>query len=128
MKISGSCLCGEVEFEADHQGAEVVVCHCGQCRKQSGHLWSATAVPNVSLKLSKETTLAWYAASNFAKRGFCSACGTSLFWRENDGENTHVGLGVLNAPTNLKLQKHIFMAHKGDYYEVADDLPKVDDY
>jgi len=123
MKISGSCLCGSIAFEAEHQGARVVACHCGQCRKQSGHLWAATAVPTASLRFDKDSTLAWFTSSQTAERGFCTTCGSSLFWRFKGGENTSVGLGALDEPTNLTLQTHIFTAHKGDYYDITDGLP-----
>jgi hypothetical protein len=34
--------------------------------------------------------------------------------------------GTLEAPTGLSLAGHIFCADKGDYYEIADDLPKAE--
>ena len=33
-------------------------------------------------------------------------------------------LGALDGPTGLRLEKHIFTADKGDYYDIADDLPQ----
>lgn len=31
-------------------------------------------------------------------------------------------LGALDAPTGFRLEEHIFVAHKGDYYDIADGL------
>ena len=33
-------------------------------------------------------------------------------------------MGALDAPTGLRLGKHIFVADKGDYYDIADGLPQ----
>jgi len=31
---------------------------------------------------------------------------------------------VLDGPTGLVLERHIFVAHKGDYYTIGDGLPQ----
>jgi hypothetical protein len=33
-------------------------------------------------------------------------------------------MGAFDTPTSTHLEKHIFVAEKGDYYEISDDLPK----
>jgi len=33
-------------------------------------------------------------------------------------------MGAFEGPTRTKLSKHIFVADKGDYYEIADGLPQ----
>ena len=35
-----------------------------------------------------------------------------------------VAAGAIDSPTGLRLQGHIFVADKGDYYEIADGLPQ----
>ena len=35
-----------------------------------------------------------------------------------------VALGALEGPTGLQLERHIFVAEKGDYYDIADGLPQ----
>ena len=35
-----------------------------------------------------------------------------------------LSMGSLDAPTGLRLGKHIFTADKGDYYDITDDLPQ----
>ena len=69
--------------------------------------------------------LAWFPSSETARRGFCPTCGSNLFW---DGPGTHLSIvaGTLDAPTGISLAGHIFVADKGDYYDVADDLPQAD--
>ncbi len=132
--LSGRCLCGGVKFsmpkdDLDHPA----VCHCGQCRRWSGHAWASINGPLDALYIIKgKDKLRWFRASYFARRGFCCDCGASLFWHA-DGLEKHqnriaVALGALDAPTGIKLEEHIFTVDKGDYYEVADALPQKEKY
>ena len=36
-------------------------------------------------------------------------------------------MGAFDGPTNTKVEKHIFTANKGDYYDIADGMRRVDD-
>ena len=58
------------------------------------------------------------------RRGFCSRCGSWLFWEPLLRDWTSVALGSLDGPTGLALERHIFVAHKGDYYTIGDGLPQ----
>ena len=120
----GSCLCGGVEYTAEGPLRSVVACHCTQCRKQSGHYYAATNVADERLSISGFQNLSWYHASDDAKRGFCKVCGSTLFWKHKDDPFTSVLAGSLDGETGLAIEKHIFCADKGDYYEIADGLPQ----
>ncbi|MEM8750616.1 MAG: GFA family protein [Pseudomonadota bacterium] len=122
----GSCNCGGVRYKIDGPLRAVVACHCGQCRKQSGHFFAATDAADADLTIEESGSLKWYAASDFAKRGFCSECGSALFWKRNDSDKTSILAGTLDGKTGLRLDRHIFAADKGDYYELNDGLPVFD--
>ncbi|MEM6617987.1 MAG: GFA family protein [Pseudomonadota bacterium] len=104
----------------------VIVCHCTQCRRTSGHIWAATAVPNYTLRIEEEVegALVWYQSSETARRGFCRLCGSSLFYDKIGESTVSIAAGSLDGDTGLRSVKHIFVAEKGDYYEIADDLPQ----
>lgn len=122
----GSCLCGGVAYEITGPLTPPIVCHCGQCRKQSGHVWSATNVAEAEFKLTRQDSLRWYNASDIAKRGFCANCGSFLFWKRHGASHFAISMGSLDAPTGLTLDKHIFTTDKGDYYQIADGLPQLE--
>jgi len=42
---TGGCLCGGVRYRATGPLRHVIACHCGQCRKTSGHFAAMTSVP-----------------------------------------------------------------------------------
>ena len=99
----GSCLCGAVTFEFDGDLRAPDACHCSQCRKQSGH---------------------YFASSEHVRRGFCSNCGSTLFWDPIQRDSIAIAMGAFDTPTQTHLKMHIFVADKGDYYEIADGLPQ----
>ncbi|MHA6262988.1 GFA family protein [Arenibacterium sp. CAU 1754] len=120
----GSCNCGGVAFELAGDLAPPSVCHCTQCRKQSGHVWASTHVPQSALTLTAEDSLRWYRSSDTAQRGFCGTCGAFLFWKHNDEDNISVSMGAFDTPTGVTLARHIFVADKGEYYDLNDGLPQ----
>ncbi len=122
--LKGSCLCGDISFstEAEPQGPSM--CHCSQCRKQSGGVWSSAYVNDTDLSING--AVRWFSTSPTAKRGSCPRCGSFLFWKAHDENTTSFALGAVDGPTGLSLQKHIFVADKGDYYDIADSVPQKD--
>ena len=120
--MKGSCLCGSITFDVTAQPEGYAVCHCTQCRKQSGHVWASAHVPDDALKLSGPVH--WYQSSDKARRGFCPTCGAFLFWKHSDDDHISFSLGSLDGPTGVALAKHIFTAEKGDYYDITDGLPQ----
>lgn len=124
---TGSCLCGGVTYSLTGPLRNSVACHCLQCRKTSGHYVSATQVGPDQLTITKDNSLRWYQSSPEAQRGFCAICGSSLFWRHDaDNGATSVMSGTLDGATGITTEKHIFVADKGDYYTLADDVPQHD--
>lgn len=122
----GSCLCGAVRFTATGSLRGVVYCHCSQCRKQTGHYYAATNVADDDLAIRGAENITWYEASSYAKRGFCSVCGSALFWKRNEAEEISVMAGAFEQPTGLKGESHIFTVDKGDYYDITDGLPQFE--
>ena len=121
---TGSCLCGAVKFQVEGELNAPDACHCTQCRKVSGHYWAATEVPRSALKVEGEFNVAWFRSSDKVQRGFCSTCGATLFWDPIEKDNISVSMGAFDGPTGARLANHIFVADKGDYYEIKDGLPQ----
>lgn len=123
----GSCMCQAVTFEVQGCLPAPDACHCKNCRKWSGHFCAGTDVPRDALRVVGDQNVSWYQSSEKVRRGFCSTCGTSLFFDPLDQvKNPWIGvsMGAFDGPTQTKLAIHIFVADKGDYYEIGDDLPQ----
>jgi hypothetical protein len=120
----GSCLCGAVRFEVDGELPPPDACHCASCRKHSGHYFASTDVPRDRLRISGAEAIGWYQSSVKVRRGFCSVCGSSLFFDPPELDWIGVAMGAFDGPTETHLAVHIFVADKGDYYDIADGLPQ----
>lgn len=118
---TGGCLCGAVRYEITTRPGPVSFCHCGQCRSQHSHVGAYTTFPRGELRLVREEGLSWYRSSDRARRGFCRVCGSGLFWDPLGEGRIDVTAGSLDEPTGLQADRHIFVASKGDWYEIGDD-------
>jgi hypothetical protein len=126
-RLTCSCLCGGVVFSLPGPAGDVVACHCTQCRKLSGHFSASFDADEAALDYSARDTLAGYATPGGGTRGFCSTCGSSLWFRAKDGAFS-VEAGSVAGPTGGRLTGHIFVGDKGDYYTLDDGLPQSKDW
>lgn len=124
ITATGGCLCGAVKYEVRGPLRPVVNCHCGQCRRTSGHFVAASGSRRGDLSLVSSEGLRWYESSSEARRGFCGVCGSSLFWEPSEGDVVMIMAGTLDLPTRLATALHIFADDAGDYYSLDDGLPQ----
>ena len=120
----GGCLCGRARYRIEGALRDAVACHCGQCRRISGHYAAFTACGDDKLSFEADGTLAWYESSPGVRRGFCSNCGSTLFWDDSARPYIAIATGTLDAPSGVRLAGHVFVADKGDYYALEDGLPQ----
>tara|TARA_R110002124_G_scaffold9586_5_gene49213 strand:+ start:3052 stop:3432 length:381 start_codon:yes stop_codon:yes gene_type:complete len=120
----GSCLCGAIRFEVRGELPEASACHCSKCRKHTGHYEAGVDVPRDAFSLTGGDRLTWYHSSDKVRRGFCSICGSSLFFDPVQLDWIGIMMGAFDGPTRTRLALHIFVADKGDYYEIADGVPQ----
>ena len=121
---SGSCLCGAVTFMARGDVREVVYCHCGQCRRQTGLYYAASNAMNEDLSVEGGDNVTWYQSSEKGSRGFCWTCGSALFWKYEGADHISIMAGAFDTPSRLVPGYHIFCEDKGDYYQINDGLPQ----
>jgi hypothetical protein len=121
---TGSCSCRAVRFTTSGPLRGIVYCHCTQCRKQSGHFFAATNVSDDRIAIEGTDNITWYRGSEAARRGFCQVCGSVLFWKHDELDTISIMAGAFDNPSGLQAESHIFVADKGDYYEIDDGLPQ----
>jgi len=70
-----------------------------------------------------EEWLTWFESSKGASRGFCSRCGSSMFFKaERWAGELHVALGCLDGPVDRKPQAHAFHDSHIDWVPLDDAL------
>jgi hypothetical protein len=92
--LTGSCLCGRVRIAVHGAPNRLGICHCTDCRQQSGSAFAFFGIwPAGQFEHSGETL-------SFSGRCFCPHCGARLF--SLDEHEAEIQLGALSAaPTNL---------------------------
>ncbi|MGI9328329.1 MAG: GFA family protein [Pseudomonadales bacterium] len=122
MSHSGQCLCGAVKFSADDVETHFHSCHCGMCRRWSGGPGMAVGVGSV--KFADESHISRYASSDWAERGFCSSCGTNLFYHMKEPGRYIMWLGTFDDQTPFEIAGEIYIDSKPDSYALAGDHPR----
>ena len=122
--MHGSCLCGEVRWQAEPPFRLVSHCHCSRCRKAHGSAF-ATYAATASLSFSRSGAIARFASSPGLSRCFCPRCG-AVVPGDPAGEQNFVPLGGLDGDPPARAEAHIFVASKAPWFELTDRLPRFD--
>lgn len=85
---TGTCRCGLVKISARGEPLRVGICHCTNCRQESGSAFTFYAVwPASEFEHAGET-------SEFNGQHFCPRCGSPLF--SVDSHEAEIKLGILS--------------------------------
>ena len=115
LNAKASCLCGDVNITTKEVNPQFSVCHCETCRNWGGGpFFSLQCGTDVTIKGSENITM--YASSEWATRGFCSACGTHLFYKLNKTGEYHMPVGIFKNLSGLEMNMQYFSDRKPDYY------------
>lgn len=125
----GGCLCRGIRFAVHAPTLFVAHCHCRWCREAHGAAfvtWVGVATDRFEL-LEGGDLLSWYQSTAQSRRGFCSRCGTTLFFESElaPGE-IHVTRASLAGDIDRSPQLHCFFDQHADWASVGDDLPRYD--
>lgn len=124
VPLSGSCLCNAVRFTVTGPPATVCLCHCGTCRRAVGSAGVAWATFRRDA-LVVVGIPAWYRSSEHARRGFCGACGSSLFFEtQHEPHAIDVTVTSLHAADRVAPRYHAWAPSKLAWEAIADGLPR----
>ena len=126
-KLTGSCLCGGLRFEATGAPLFQGFCQCLDCRKASGGRYAAIGVPEAAVTISGE-----YRA--YGKKGdsgqviyrhFCPTCSSLVF---DTGGALH-GVTIINAallddPELFKPQSVVYAKRAVSWDYIDPSLPR----
>jgi hypothetical protein len=106
---SGSCLCGKVTYSVRDAPLRIGLCHCVDCRKESGSSFVTFGIwPRNAFKSSGDVRY-------FRGRGFCPDCGSRVF-NESDGDAVEIRIGSLDmAPSDLEPTYEIWVKRRENW-------------
>jgi hypothetical protein len=123
MERTGRCLCGAVRLRAEDVASDLHACHCGHCRAWAGGPLFAVGVG--ALHLDDDAAVGVHASSDWAERGFCTRCGSGLFFRVTATGETLVPVGVFDDESGFELASEIFVDASPGSYALAGDHARL---
>ena len=117
---TGRCLCGAVRITAGQAKGRVGACHCSMCRTWGGGPFLAVDC-GTEVEFAGEDHVKVFDSSKWAERGFCSSCGTHLFYRLKQSGQLIMSAGLFTDQTGITFDHQVFIDEKPDYYEFANE-------
>jgi hypothetical protein len=128
--LTGGCHCGAIRYEVEGAPIHAALCHCTDCRRQAGApMVSWTLFDNDHFRLTQGEAVV-YASSEHGRRHFCAACGTGLFYTNDQifPNRTDVQSSTLDAPEALPPTAQIQVAERIGWMAEIDRLPAFQRY
>lgn len=124
-RYRGGCQCGAVRFSYEGPSLWCAHCHCTQCQRTHGApLVTWVGVAEERFHLERGGGLRWYHSSAAAERGFCSTCGSPLFFRaERFPGEIHVARSAIEGDIDLAPSAHVYGDTRPDWFPFQDALP-----
>ena len=128
MELSGSCLCGEVQYLVNGDVVGMEYDHCAKCQKATGSAFAAEMIMTGTIKWLRGRGLVrqYQAPVKVSEpayiRVFCKGCGGPLPKPVN--HTLVIPLGTLDEDPRRKVERHTSSHFKAPWYEICDDLPQ----
>ena len=116
----GHCLCGAIQLTAADAGNDVGACHCGMCRRWGGGPYMEINCGS-DVRIDGEENLSVFDSSKWAERGFCSNCGTHLFYRIKETGQHMMPVGLFDSDDELVFRSQVFIDEKPSFYRFANE-------
>jgi len=121
MDVSGSCLCGKVTINLTGVAKEITVCHCSLCQKfHGGPMFALASCSEDQMALQGAKWLRRYDSSEWAQRGFCSQCGSSLFFYLKETHTYFFAAGLFGNLPEAVLTEEIYTKDQPQFYHFAE--------
>ena len=120
----GQCLCGKVELHTSYRSVHVGACHCTTCRKWGG-------APYMEVNCGTDVTFVGeefvkvFDSSEWAERGFCSSCGSHLFYRLKGSQEHMVSVGLFDDSESFVFDNQVFIDEKPGFYSFAEETKNM---
>ena len=117
---SGSCLCGAVRYDIRGTPARIGLCHCTDCRKESGSAFATFAIWPRHAFSSSSTV------STYEGRSFCPTCGSRVFTLSD--EEAEIRLGSLDmAPSDLEPTYELWVKRRENWLHPLPDTEQFEE-
>jgi len=124
QRLQGQCLCGAVTVAATMSRPMLRACHCDMCRQHtSGPFFSIATDPD---SIAMQGVTATYQSSDWAERGFCPTCGSTLWYGTTHDGVRNLSAGLFKDAGGAPLKLEFFADKCPQGYALAGDQKKLD--
>jgi hypothetical protein len=119
----GGCQCGEIRYRLIGEPLWLTVCHCNECKRQSGGAFGMSLrMRQADVELLSGSPKRWSRRSEDGGAvvcHFCGTCGTRL-WHEPQGSGfLHVKPGTLDDSSTLAPRFEAWTKRKAPWLTIA---------
>jgi hypothetical protein len=115
--MKGICLCEAVTIETSDVN-EFAACHCSMCQRWGGGPLLAVHCDS-NITISDKGYVKTFESSAWAQRGFCSNCGTHLYYHLKPSNEFIIPVGLFQSESDFKFKEQIFIDKKPSFYEFS---------
>ena len=132
MRVTGSCHCGAIAYEAEVEPGTIGMCHCADCQKLTGSAFRANIqAPAAGFRLLRGTPRRYVkTADSGAKRAhaFCGDCGGPIYASAVQDPPTYsLRVGALDQRYDLGAPvRQIWVHRRLPWVAEIGDVPVVD--
>lgn len=124
LNSKASCLCRSVKITAGEINRKFTVCHCDTCRTWGGGPFFAVQC-GTNIDIEGTEKIKMYESSPWASRGFCSDCGTHLFYKLKKSGEYNMPVGIFQNLDNLEMDMQYFSDQRPDYYCFSNETKEM---
>jgi hypothetical protein len=130
--VRGSCLCGDVAFEARGAPLRMFYCHCSRCRRgrSAAHGANVFYPLDAFTWLRGESQIAEFKVpdAQFFAVAFCRRCGSDVPYVSAERKVVVIPAGTLDDDPGMRSMAHLFVGSKSSWYQITDSAPQYDAY
>lgn len=132
LKVTGSCHCGAIAYQAEIDPNKVQICHCTDCQKLTGSAFRVTvpASPEGFRLLTGEPRIYLKTADSGSKRrhAFCGDCGAPVFRMPADNTPSYsLRIGGLDQRGELEAPlRQIWSARRFEWVCEIGSIPEIE--
>jgi hypothetical protein len=120
LHLSGSCLCGSVQYEINGRDTHFYHCHCERCRKASGTGHASNII------LMRPESVTWIAGEDLLRRYkvpeakrfasvFCEVCGSPMPRVSAETGVVVIPAGSLDTDPGIRPEARIFDGSRAEW-------------
>jgi hypothetical protein len=109
-------MCGAVRYEADVADT-FGICYCKMCQRWAAGVFMGVGTQNFRIA-EGAGNLEVFKSSEWAERGFCRLCGSSLYYHAPEHDNLSVAYGTLDDTSGLTARVQYFVDKKPEGFSL----------